>query len=235
MDCKVSFEITYIKSPITTFEHAYCQNIKYLKLNTSQGSFIFAAGIGNLSTSKNIYNKSVNAFESMNQILVNEGISYSDVIRQWNYIEKIVDSTNNNQHYQIFNDVRSLYYDKDIFKFGYPAATGIGMELGGIIIDFIALKKNEQTSIIPIKSPVQTDTHQYSEVVLASIDLPISKIKTTPKFERAKVIANQDHAIMFISGTAAIKGEKSAEGISICLLKAFFTKVASALFFIYIL
>lgn len=184
-------------------------DIQYLSVKNSYGKFVIASNLGKYLPKTDIYQQSDEAFKQFEKILQKENLTFSNVIRQWNYIEDIVGYTNKNQHYQIFNDVRSSYYSKAVFSHGYPAATGIGMEASGVIIDFLALMENDQTGVVPIKSPVQADAHQYSKEVLAHN--AISKIQeTTPKFERAKVIFHQQCGTILVSGTAAIKGQNSA-------------------------
>jgi enamine deaminase RidA (YjgF/YER057c/UK114 family) len=147
----------------------------------------------------------------MQNILKAEKMDFSNVVRQWNYIENIVGFTGKSQNYQIFNDIRSEYYSKSKFDHGYPSATGIGMDAGGIIVDFIAVREKNNTTIIPIKSPVQSDAHQYSKDVIAFNEKVIKSAETTPKFERAKAMVFDNKCLLFISGTAAIKGQISAE------------------------
>ena len=148
------------------------------------------------------------AFQAGIEILHEEGLAIHHIIRQWNYIENIaaVDETSgSHQNYQDFNDVRSKYYAQGDFKNGYPAATGIGMDTGGVIINFVALSESEQVEVKPIKNPGQIDAHQYSEQVLRG-DKPA---KCTPKFERAKVISFNSNHYFYVSGTASILGEKT--------------------------
>jgi enamine deaminase RidA (YjgF/YER057c/UK114 family) len=155
-----------------------------------------------------IYKSSVKAFESAVAILSEEGLSIHHIIRQWNYIESIAWLENlpdPEQNYQVFNDVRADYYGQGDFKFGYPAATGIGMDTGGVIIDFIALSDSEQVKIQPIVNPGQIDAHKYSELVLEGK----SAKKCTPKFERAKLITIGERNYIYVSGTASILGEKT--------------------------
>ncbi|MGC8803225.1 MAG: hypothetical protein ACP5PS_05570, partial [Bacteroidales bacterium] len=155
--------------------------------------------------------QSIDAFEQMNLILKSEGFTFGDVIRQWNYIERIIDFTDNSQHYQIFNDVRSNYYASSTFPYGYPSATGIGMSYNGIILEFLALKPASETHVKPIQSPVQTNAHQYSPRVLSNNQYTsLSCLKSTPKFERGKAVYCPHGGMLFVSGTAAIKGEASA-------------------------
>ncbi|GAB1450806.1 hypothetical protein MASR2M47_08620 [Draconibacterium sp.] len=66
---------------------------------------------------------------------------------------------------------------------GYPAATGIGMNCGGIIIEFLAVQSDDLKSF-PINNPSQIAAHTYSKNVLAGEEC---MLKTTPKFERAAI------------------------------------------------
>lgn len=160
------------------------------------------------------------AFSAVEHILTSENLSFRDIVRQWNYIEGILDTQvlddDVRQNYQIFNDVRSLFYSQADFCNGYPAATGIGMNSGGIIIEFIAMKQTDNVKITAIKNPNQIDAHQYSDDVL--VGNPIDEIskKTSPKFERAK-LTTIDHSTgqVYVSGTAAIIGQKSASNQNI--------------------
>ena len=148
------------------------------------------------------------AFESAVAILREEGLSIHHIIRQWNYIEDIAfvkETGGAHQNYQDFNDVRAHYYDQGTFTHGYPAATGIGTDAGGVIIDFIALSESEQVQVRPIRNPGQVDAHRYSKEVL----MGAAPGKCTPKFERAKVVSFSNSHYFYVSGTASILGEKT--------------------------
>ena len=141
----------------------------------------------------------------------------SSIIRQWNYIEKITacDATGH-QHYQDFNDARSLFYNGVEWTTGYPAATGIGTQWGGIMIDVDALLcKDGSVRVLGVDNPLQIAAHAYSQnVLLGEKDAALPQ-KTTPKFERAKAVWKEDHGFVYVSGTAAIRGEQSLEGVGI--------------------
>jgi hypothetical protein len=148
------------------------------------------------------------AFKSAIEILTLEGLSIHNIIRQWNYIENIAlveEGQGASQNYQDFNDVRAHYYGQDDFKFGYPAATGIGQTTGGVIIGFIAISESENITVTPIMNPGQVDAHKYSKVVLEGSSLE----KCTPKFERAKLVTIGSRNYIYVSGTASILGEKT--------------------------
>ncbi len=153
-----------------------------------------------------ILQASERAFKSSIKILSQEGLSIHHIIRQWNYIENIAiveDVEDAPQNYQDFNDVRAHYYDKGNFEYGYPAATGIGQDTGGVIIGFIALSESDQITLKSIINPGQIDAHKYSDLVLEGSSLE----KCTPKFERAKLVTIGSRNYIYVSGTASILGE----------------------------
>ena len=141
-------------------------------------------------------------FSAIDKILSDSGFSTKNIIRQWNYIHDIIRFDGNNQNYQDFNDVRSKYYGDAFIQSGYPAATGIGMNEGGVIIEFIAMQSDEAKTFA-IDNPDQIAAHHYSGNVLVGNSCD----KTTPKFERARFLKCLDRQMVFISGTAAIRGE----------------------------
>ena len=156
-------------------------------------------------------------FSRIAGVLETEGMPVSSIIRQWNYIEKITacDATGH-QHYQDFNDARSLFYNGVEWITGYPAATGIGTQWGGIMIDVDALLcKDGSVRVLGVDNPLQIAAHAYSQnVLLGEKDAALPQ-KTTPKFERAKAVWKEDHGFVYVSGTAAIRGEQSLEGVGI--------------------
>lgn len=150
------------------------------------------------------------AFKSAMEILSREGLSIDHIIRQWNYVEDIAhleDPTRATQNYQVFNDVRAKYYNPGSFPFGYPAATGIGMTTGGVIIGFIAVSDSDQVEVKAVRNPRQIDAHQYTDRVLVGKATGIMGERCTPKFERGKMVVLNGNTSMYVSGTASILGE----------------------------
>lgn len=94
-------------------------------------------------------------------------MNFGDIVRQWNYLERITDITHGNQCYQDFNDVRTLFYASSAWESGYPAATGIGTQYGGILIDFNAV--SGEVDIVPLDNDWQRAAHVYSDEVLLVI------------------------------------------------------------------
>ena len=150
-----------------------------------------------------------NIFERVAEILSTEGVSAANIVRQWNYIERITDITPDGQNYQLFNDSRSRFYNSCEWTNGYPAATGIGTQDGGVVVVFDVMRDSNESSHA-IDNPLQISAHAYSQQVLINPDE--AQHKTTPKFERARhVICADGHQMLYISGTAAIRGEESCE------------------------
>jgi enamine deaminase RidA (YjgF/YER057c/UK114 family) len=127
------------------------------------------------------------------------------IVRQWNYIEDILGFDGQEQRYQAFNNARSKIYGDWFEEEGYPAATGIGTNSGGIIIEFLAVQSPYLKSL-PINNPSQIAAHNYSKKVLEGEECVL---KTTPKFERARYLELFGKKLIFISGTASIIGERT--------------------------
>jgi enamine deaminase RidA (YjgF/YER057c/UK114 family) len=190
-------------------------NSRYTVVNGPDFKEVYASGLTAEEPPGNILERSKTAFEQMKNILENENMNFSHVVRQWNYIENITGAAHLEnglkQNYQVFNDVRGLYYDTSEFIHGYPAATGIGMNYGGVVLEFIAAESTGAITVMPIQNSFQVDAHQYSDSVLVGEAIKDITRKSPPKFERAKLLSKKESNTYFIyiSGTAAIRGEKT--------------------------
>ena len=181
--------------------------LAYGIIENSGYSMIFTEGVASSFFSDGVSQQSREVFDRLDHILTTNGFTAADIVRQWNYIGNITCHRNGRQNYQEFNDARSAYYQTVSWTNGYPAATGIGASCEGIIVGCIAFKSDK--GIFPINNPLQIAAHAYSKNVL--IDDNAGAIKSTPKFERAKLIEIGDSACCFVSGTAAIRGEQSMD------------------------
>ena len=189
---------TFDDTPYTLVESDYCKEI-------------YAAGISSYKTKIDFTEQTEEAFRILKGILQSEGFTFTNIVRQWNYVENILsvqdEKGHYTQHYQILNDVRSVYYAEASFKNGFPAATGIGMNAGGIILEVFAVTVIKEVEIHPLKNPLQIDAYNYSEEVLVGDATAGQQKKTTPKFERAKCVGINGATTIFISGTASIHNE----------------------------
>jgi len=185
---------------------------RYVLLENKSGKFLFAGAFHGQAITDPIEKQSVDAFLQVENVLRKEKFPTNSIIRQWNYIEKITAFDGINQHYQSFNNARADFYAKTAWAKGYPAATGIGASMGGVLIDFdAAVLASEKDFIVPIDNRLQVAAHAYSERVLENA----FSQKKTPKFERAKSLTIDGRRIIYVSGTAAIRGEDSLKGVGL--------------------
>ena len=201
MDATLVAEVTYWEQEIKSIE----RHQDYIVIDNN---YILSAGLYSdieLHTGE----QADNIFARASEILSAEGVSPANIVRQWNYIERITDITPNGQNYQLFNDSRSRFYNSCEWPNGYPAATGIGTQYGGVVVVFDVMRNSDKCSHA-IDNPLQVSAHAYSQQVLINPDK--AQHKTTPKFERARHITLADgKQILHISGTAAIRGEESCD------------------------
>ena len=192
-----------LAAEVTTISREDAKQIVRHEDYITLGDEILSAGIY-APLEKNVAQQAEQIFARVAEILSAEGVSISDIVRQWNYIERITHMADEGQHYQLFNDARSHFYQACQWHNGYPAATGIGTQAGGVTVLFDAVKNSARHSKA-VDNPLQISAHAYSQQVLINNTLAH---KTTPKFERARYMCGSD-ASVYISGTAAIRGEES--------------------------
>ena len=197
MDGRLVAEVTYLKGGA---EIEIERHDDYLVLRSDGCVELLTQGV-HFPSSGDIGGQSVKVFDRIRNILKSESFSISDIVRQWNYIDHITAVNDGIQNYQLFNDARSDFYAASDWSNGYPAATGIGCDAGGVMVVVYAVKGFAGASC-PIDNPLQIPAHKYSRNVLASGK---ETVRTTPKFERARLLGDT----VFVSGTAAIKGEDS--------------------------
>ena len=196
----VTVEATYIADSNATIEHH--RNYKLIINNGC--TELITGGIVPRVEGGSTFEQSKDIFDGIAKMLSGNGFKPSDIYRQWNYIPGITVLNDGSQNYQEFNDARSIFYSCDNWENGYPAATGIGTSAGGVVVEICAIK-GEPCANLPIDNPLQIAAHNYSQKVLDGKVIENLNERTTPKFERARLLGNT----VLISGTAAIKGECS--------------------------
>ena len=158
----------------------------------------------------NKYEAADGSFRKLKLVLNNLDLDFDSIVRQWNYVGKILDLSYANgrtmQNYQIFNEVRNSYYTQYRKCSSFPAATGIGMNSTHVGIDCYAIGNSSNVQIIPISNPNQEESYQYGQDVLVG-DAIVHK--QAPQFERAILLKSGASSRLIISGTAAIIGQKT--------------------------
>lgn len=197
-------EHSYMADKEDCVEYKEYENFPYVLVKNAYGKFLYAGGLHS-SFDKDIYSQGKEVFRLLGSILSIEGISVHSIVRQWNYIERITAfDGNGDQHYQMFNNSRSEFYASEDWSKGYPAATGIGTFAGGVVVDVDAVVESSIV-VTPIDNRLQVAAHAYSDNVLENAETGL----TTPKFERAKSLSDDGKRLIYVSGTAAIRGEES--------------------------
>ena len=200
--------MVYALDGAANFQIKEQDGVCYGIIESAEEKLLFVEGIPATNFDDKVKVQSQEVFTKLDALLSAYGFEVDDIVRQWNYIGNIVSYKDGKQNYQEFNDARSHYYAQGKWNNGYPAATGIG-STDGIIVGGIAFKKTDAKGVYPIDNPLQIAAHVYSKSVL--IDNDENAVKSTPKFERAKLIESAGGAYCFVSGTAAIRGEESVD------------------------
>ncbi len=159
---------------------------------------------------RQVYKRSLDAFDRMARLLAEHGVGYTDVIRTWLYLGDIVGPEGDTQRYMELNRARTDYYRR--FRFGpqhtaagfhgtvYPASTGIGASNRDVLMSCIALRTEaEQLCLLPLENPHQTSAFDYS----------CQYGPESPKFCRAMAVLGSRSATVFVSGTASITNSET--------------------------
>jgi len=175
----------------------------------------WTVGMQSLHPGSNISALSNETFSNLIDLYNHLGLSFNNIVRQWNYIGEIIKIDNvderKSQHYQIFNKTRSLFYKEYRNRPDFPAATGIGMLYSGVCIDSLAVSGDGNMKIIPISNPHQTESYKYGhKSLIVDNDCDLSQ-SHPPQFERAILMVLNNSARLFISGTASIIGEETVQ------------------------
>lgn len=204
-------ETQTVTKPVELSFHFAADEVRYAVVEGSRGKAIFTGGIVPADLGAMMVDQSRAVLGSLGAVLRKEELSVNDISRQWNYIPRITDiGRDGQQHYQAFNDARTSFYSGVEWPDGYPAATGIGTTFGGVMVEVDAAQLSA-TRIVSLDNSLQVAAHEYSTEVLHG-----SKILSTPKFERAKAIDYGAGSVkIYVSGTAAIRGEQSLKGVGI--------------------
>lgn len=142
---------------------------------------------------------SENAEKTYRNILQEFDFNVFRVVRFWNYIPRINESGECDEHYREFcvgreKAFKCLYKENDMV---YPAATGIGSKGDNLCIILLAVRID--TTRHGIENPRQIPAYQY----------PAKFGVSSPKFSRGIFVEYKNNKIMFLSGTASIVGANS--------------------------
>ena len=206
---KVAVESLSVPADMPGAETKFFESTPYVVISTGYGKEVWGAGLCSDIWPSDTRKSAAAAFDIMLKILEKESLSMNSLVRQWNYIGNILQVKNGFQNYQTFNEVRNEYYQKYRTIHGYPAATGIGMMHGGVVLDFLAIDSNNSLTIKPVENPNQINAYEYDQKFLKGSKLKGEALKHAPQFERALMVINKKSSSLIISGTASIIGQKT--------------------------
>lgn len=211
---KVSIEAAYIAGNACKIHFRKLDKTPYVVFECKHFRELWAAGLLSNSISAHYEKKAITSFEMIQALLTKEGMDFSDIVRQWNYLGGITRENKINEiittNYQIFNEIRHKFYSTHRKTGIFPAATGIGTKFSQVSIDICAIRAiNNNCHTIAINNPNQVDAHQYDQHVLEGMPLHAQAQKHPPEFERAVLLVAPEHGRLFISGTASIVGQKT--------------------------
>ena len=206
---KTAVEAVFIKTGSASVRGGNHNKIPYLVLGSSAGRELLAGGLSSYMFPDDTRAAAEAAFDTVIQILEKEKMSADDIVRQWNYIGNILQMKNNLQNYQIFNEVRGEYYQRYRTLKRYPAATGVGMNHGGVIIDITAFQPAASVSLVAVKNPGQINAYEYGQQVLKGFSDKGRSFRNPPQFERGLLITGEGRSVLLISGTASITGQET--------------------------
>lgn len=190
--------------------------IPYITVVDDSTRMLYIGGVMADDPNAPVWDQSMAIFDRIGSILNAEAMPVDSIVRQWNYIERITGFEGERQRYQDFNDARTFFYQAAQWADGYPSATGIGALAGGIVVELQAVTGLPgERSVFPVDNRLQVAAHNYSPEVLIGEEAVVCGGKTTPKFERAKLVVKNAAGQLFISGTAAIRGELSVESMDV--------------------
>ena len=157
-----------------------------------------------------VYQRSVDAFEQMEDMLGSRGLGFGNVIRTWLYLGDIVGNQGGVQRYTELNRARTDYFRE--IHFGaewtvpeyrgpvYPASTGIGTWDHDLMISGVAIDgPSDQIQLLPLENPRQTSACDYAR----------DYSPQSPKFARAMAVITGQQAMILLSGTASITRSES--------------------------
>jgi hypothetical protein len=206
---KVTVEAMFVTGIPAGISTKFYNSFPYVVIETDSFKEVWGAGLGNDEYWYDTRKAASASLDMVAEILQGENLTMNNLVRQWNFIGDILGMKEGFQNYQVFNEVRSEYYRKYRTISGFPAATGVGMKYGGVLLDFCALKTDDAIKLKAINNPNQINAYEYGQQVLKGITGNVASAKHPPQFERGLLLINKTTSTLFVSGTASIIGQET--------------------------
>lgn len=210
---EVICEVGFVNSEDAVVKYGSFQDRPYCIVETPNYREFWTIGAQTVDSNLNTLKSSNEAFQYLKDLYDHLGITFNNIVRQWNYVGEILskeqEETRLRQHYQVFNETRSVFYGANRTRSDFPAATGIGMLHNGVCIDSFAVSGSENLKVLPISNPDQNESYQYGQKVLVGDPNKTRKQNQPPQFERATLVELNGVSRLIISGTASIIGQET--------------------------
>ncbi|NLE31463.1 MAG: RidA family protein [Bacteroidales bacterium] len=86
----------------------------YTRYTSGGGKALLALGL-RTTPELSLQSQAEAVFQHVNNLLTQEGLGFTDIVRQWNYVPGILEMQSHGskslQHYQVFNEVRKDWYN----------------------------------------------------------------------------------------------------------------------------
>lgn len=129
------------------------------------------------------------------------GMDFAQTVRTWYYIGDLLGARGDGTRYDRFNAARNAFYrDKWPNLCLSPASTGIGMNTDRIAFEALLLSpRDDGAEVAWVDNPLQTQPYHYE------LQKPRSG---NPSFSRGAAFRHDGAALLFVSGTASIRGSR---------------------------
>lgn len=210
---QVIIEAGFVCTDLIRAEYGQCESLRFCKLSASGYNEYWFAGVNGNAEGLTIAGKASSAFSQLLSAFLQLDLGFNQIVRQWNYVERIYGfeqiDAQQRQNYQLFNEARGEYYSRYRTVPGFPAATGIGVDFGGVTIECMAVSTDENLKSVAICNPKQLNSYTYGQAVLKGEPQRNKAGNQPPQFERARLLTNDQTSRLFISGTASIVGQET--------------------------
>jgi enamine deaminase RidA (YjgF/YER057c/UK114 family) len=192
-------------------------------------AWVHVANVHAKTGSGSVYDRTLSAFQSADELLAAAGFRFDEVVRTWLYLGDITGMEGQAQRYRELNRARADFYRNLQFAAGrpkgdgpifadralvalpanigtvpgkpvFPASTGIGAGGKDVTINCIAMRPDRPgVMLAPLENPRQTSAYDYAHQYGSE----------SPKFCRAMAVVAGDYATTFVSGTASITASET--------------------------
>jgi len=209
----VMIEAGFVHPENVQVEYGTVESVNFCKLSNAGYTEYWFAGLDGHAEGITMGEKAIGAFRQLLTAFLHLGLGFNQIVRQWNYVERIYGfeqiDAQQRQNYQLFNEARGEYYSRYRTAPDFPAATGIGVDFGGVTIECVAVACDKNLKSVAICNPKQLNSYKYGQAVLKGEPQKNKTGNQPPQFERARLLTNDQTSRLFISGTASIVGQET--------------------------